>query len=342
MTRRGWIFVLWTLGWFAASAVHAHEVRPGYLELRQIDGGTYDVLWKVPARGDLRLALDLSWPEKCRATKSATRFTDGAYLERMRATCEGGLVGGRIVIDGLEATRTDVLARVERLDGTTQTVRLTPGTPGFAVVAAPGALEVAKTYFALGVEHILLGIDHLLFVLGLLFLVGSWRRLIGTVTAFTVAHSITLAAATLGLVYVPQKPVEAAIALSIVFVAADILRAHGARESLTRRAPWVVAFVFGLLHGLGFAGALSEVGLPEHAVPLALLFFNVGVEAGQLLFIAAVFVVLWLLKEWRVRASAQGDRHTWRVATAISRPAAYMIGALAAFWVFERTAGFWA
>jgi len=342
MTRRGWIFLLWMLGCLAASAVHAHEVRPGYLELRQIDGGTYDVLWKVPARGDLRLGLYVSWPEKCRATEPATRFTDGAYLERMRATCEGGLVGGRIVIDGLEATRTDVLARVERLDGTTQTARLTPGAPGFTVVAAPGALEVAKTYFALGVEHILLGIDHLLFVLGLLFLVGSWRRLIGTVTAFTVAHSITLAAATLGLVHVPQKPVEAAIALSIVFVAADILRADGGRESLTRRAPWVVAFVFGLLHGLGFAGALSEVGLPEHAVPLALAFFNVGVEAGQLLFIAAVFVVLRLMKEWRVRASAQGNLHTWHVAAAVSRPAAYLIGALAAFWVFERTAGFWA
>jgi len=324
-----------------AGAAHAHEVRPGYLELRQIDGGTYDVLWKVPAQGDLRLGLYLKWPGKCRVTEPAARFVDGAYVERLRATCEGGLVGGRIVIDGLEATRTDVLARVERLDGTTQTTRLTPEEPGFTVVSAPSTLEVAKTYFALGMEHILTGIDHLLFVLALLFIVGSWGRLIGTVTAFTVAHSITLAAATLGLVHVPQKPVEAAIALSIVFVAADILRARGERESLTRRAPWIVAFVFGLLHGLGFAGALSEVGLPQHAVPLALLFFNVGVEAGQLLFIAAVFVALWLAKAWRVRTSAQGDRHTWHVATAVARPAAYVIGALAAFWVFERTLGFW-
>ena len=197
---------------------------------------------------------------------------------------------------------------MERIDGTAQTVRLTPAEPGFTVVAAPGALEVARTYFALGVEHILAGVDHLLFVLGLLFLVGSWGRLIGTVTAFTVAHSLTLAAATLGLVYVPQKPVEAAIALSIAFVAADILRTDDARKSLTRRAPWIVAFVFGLLHGLGFAGALSDVGLPEHAVPLALLFFNLGVELGQLLFIACALPLAALGRRAALRwpvASAQ-------------------------------------
>lgn len=335
------ILTLLVLYGLATGAAHGHEVRPGYLELRQIDGGTYDILWKVPARGDRRLGLYVRWPGNCRVTEPAARFADGAYLERLRATCEGGLVGREILIDGLEGTRTDVLARVERLGGTTQTARLTPAAPGFKVLAAPGAREVAGTYFALGVEHILTGIDHLLFVLALLFVVGGWGRLVGTVSAFTVAHSITLAAATLGLVHVPQKPVEAAIALSIVFVAADILRPGGARASLTRRAPWVVAFIFGLLHGLGFAGALSEVGLPEHAVPLALLFFNVGVEAGQLLFIAAVFALLWLAKEWRTRVWAQADRHTWHVASAVSKPAAYGIGALAAFWVFERTLGFW-
>ena len=231
------ILAILLLGGLAVGMAQAHEVRPGYLELRQIDGGTYDVLWKVPARGDRRLGLYPRLPGNCRVTEPTARFTDGAYVERLRATCEGGLVGGRIVIDGLDATRTDVLARVERVGGTTQTARLTPVDPGFTVVAAPGALAVAKTYFALGVEHILSGIDHLLFVLALLFIVGSWGRLIGTVTAFTVAHSITLAAATLGLVHVPQKPVEAAIALSIVFVAADILRADDGRESLTRRSP---------------------------------------------------------------------------------------------------------
>jgi HupE / UreJ protein len=309
-----------------AGAAQAHEVRPGYLQLRQLDDPTYDLLWKVPARGHLRLGIYVRLPENCRTAESVTRFADGAFIERARLHCAGGLVGREIAIDGLEGTRTDVLARVERADGTTQTVRLTPEQTAFAVAAAPGALAVASAYFGLGVEHILLGVDHLLFVFALLFLVRSWPRLVATVTAFTVAHSLTLAAATLGWIHVPQQPVEAAIALSIVFVAADILRAGAG--SLTTRAPWIVAFAFGLLHGLGFAGALRETGVPEHAVPLALLFFNLGVEAGQLAFIAAVFALLWLMKGWRMRS-------------AISTPAAYAIGALAAFWVFERTAGFW-
>jgi hydrogenase/urease accessory protein HupE len=309
-----------------AAAAQAHEVRPGYLQLRQLDGPTWDLLWKVPARGDLRLAIYVRLPENCRAVESATGATDSAFIERARLHCDGGLIGRQIAIDGLEGTRTDVLARIERADGTSQTARLTPEQTAFTVVAAPGALAVANAYFGLGLEHILLGVDHLLFVLALLFLVRNWPRLVATVTAFTLAHSLTLAAATLGWIHVPQQPVEAAIALSIVFVSADILRSGAG--SLTTRAPWIVAFVFGLLHGLGFAGALRETGVPEHAVPLALLFFNLGVEAGQLAFIAAVFALFWLMRTWRVRA-------------AIPTPAAYAIGTLGAFWVFERTAGFW-
>jgi hydrogenase/urease accessory protein HupE len=309
-----------------AGAARAHEVRPGYLQLRQLDGPTYDLLWKVPARGDLRLGIYVRLPENCRALESVTRAADSAFIERARLHCEGGLVGRQIAIDGLEGTRTDVLARIERADGTAQTARLTPEQTAFTVVAAAGAAAVANAYFGLGVEHILLGVDHLLFVLALLFLVRDWPRLVATVTAFTVAHSLTLVAATLGWIHVPQQPVEAAIALSIVFVAADILRAG--TDSLTSRAPWIVAFAFGLLHGLGFAGALRETGVPGHAVPLALLFFNLGVEAGQLVFIAAVFALFWLMRTWRVRAT-------------IPTPAAYAIGTLGAFWVFERTAGFW-
>jgi hypothetical protein len=183
---------------------------------------------------------------------------------------------------------TDVLLRVERQDGAAQTHRLTPAAPSVVVTAAPGALAVAGTYLRLGIEHILLGFDHLLFVLALLILVGPNRRLIGTVTAFTVAHSLTLAAATLGAVHLPAAPVEATIALSIAFVAAEIVHARRGVLSLTERKPWIVAFAFGLLHGLGFAGALAAVGLPQRAIPLALLFFNVGVEVGQLCFIAAV------------------------------------------------------
>ena len=189
--------------------------------------------------------------------------------------------------------------------------------------------------------HILLGIDHLLFVLALLFLVRNWPRLVGTVTAFTLAHSLTLAAATLGWVQVPQAPVEAAIALSIVFVAAEVLHARQGHPGLAARMPWVVAFVFGLLHGLGFAGALREVGLPEHAIPLALAFFNIGVEAGQLLFIAAFFLLVWVasrvLRGRQQRASATA----WSTAGKLSLPAAYVIGTLASFWLIERTSGFW-
>jgi hydrogenase/urease accessory protein HupE len=285
--------------------------------------------------------MNVGFPGHCRSTEPNSRFLGGAYIERARISCMTALVGGPVRIEGLSATRTDVLARVEHMDGTTQTARLTPANPTFTVSGAPGPWEVVQTYFRLGIEHILLGIDHLLFVLALLFLVSSWPRLVGTVTAFTLAHSITLAAATVGWLQVPQTPVEAAIALSIVFVAAEVLHTRKGNPGLAARMPWVVAFVFGLLHGLGFAGALREVGLPEQAIPLALAFFNVGVEAGQLLFVAAVFGVFWLFRLTRRETAGDAGSSTWQVADALSRPAAYLIGTLGAFWLFERTAGFW-
>jgi hypothetical protein len=327
--------------------VRAHEVRPGYLELRELGGGEYEVLWKVPARGDRRLGIYVRLPGHCQGSESVSRFAGGAYLERWRASCNGPLDGSVVAIEGLPATRTDVLARLERADGTAQTVRLTPRAPAFTVSAAAGTGEVVKTYLVLGLEHILLGIDHLLFVLALLFLVRSWPRLVGTVTAFTVAHSLTLVAATLGWVRVPQAPVEAAIALSIVFVAAEVLHARRGQPGLAARMPWVVAFVFGLLHGLGFAGALREVGLPQHAIPLALASFNVGVEAGQLLFIGVVFVLLvWASSRTASVYPAAGHLHAtlspWRTAGRLSLPAAYVIGTLASFWLIERTLAFWA
>ncbi len=335
------IFAIWLLCCGLPGSVQAHEVRPGYLELRQIDAESYQVLWKVPARGDRRLGLYVGLPENCTGTPPGSRFAGGAYIERWQMTCAGGLVGGTVAIEGLAATRTDVLARVQRLDGTTQTVRLTPGDSTFTVAAAAGTWDVAKTYVALGVEHILLGIDHLLFVLALLFLVGTWPRLIGTITAFTIAHSLTLAAATFGWVQVPQAPVEAAIALSIVFVAAEVIHTRQGHPGLAARKPWLVAFVFGLLHGLGFAGALREVGLPEHAIPLALAFFNIGVEIGQLLFVAAVFMLFWLFKRLRSYSKTSAEPDAWHTAAAVSTPGAYLIGSLAAFWLLERTYGFW-
>ncbi len=314
-----------------AGAAAAHEVRPGYLELREASPTRFDVFWKVPARGENeRLGIRPAFPGGCTVTADTRgAFLADAWIERGAVECASGLDGGVVTIAGLEATGTDVLVRVVRADGSTQVVQLAPADRSFVVTPSPGAAGVALAYLRLGVEHILLGVDHLLFVFALLILVRGGRRLFATVTAFTVAHSVTLAAATLGLVHVPPMPVEAVIALSIVFVAIEIVHAQQGRHGLTARRPWIVAFAFGLLHGLGFAGALSEVGLPPGDVPLALLFFNVGVEVGQLAFIAAVFAVWVPIRRLRAAWPA------WTV-----RVPAYAIGTIAAYWTIERVSRF--
>jgi hydrogenase/urease accessory protein HupE len=307
-----------------------HEVRPGYLELRQTGVETWSVLWKVPALGEMRLSIRPSFPENCAlASEPVTLKAAGAYIERMTIECKGGLVGRAVAIDGLAATMTDVLVRSVRADGSVQVARLTPSAPAFVFEDAPASLQVVRTYTMLGVEHILLGVDHLLFVLALLLLVAGWKKVVVTITAFTVAHSITLAAATFGLLKVAQAPVEAVIALSILFVAVEIVNAREGRESLTIRRPWLIAFCFGLLHGLGFAGALRDLGLPEQSIPLALLFFNVGVEIGQLLFIGAVLVFIAMLRRLRV---------SWPAWTEMVSP--YVIGSVAAFWSIQRVVSF--
>lgn len=321
------IYLIGVFG-FAASS-YGHALEPGYLALRPIDKDIYAVTWKTPAVGGRPMAIAARLPESCEPRMPGRPVCDGsAYLTRWTATCAGGLVGGTIVIEGLAATQTDVLLRIQRPDGTEQTARLTPSAPSFVIEEAPGTLDVAGTYLALGIEHILLGIDHLLFVLALLILVSGWRRLVWTITAFTAAHSITLAAATLGFVRVAPGPVEAVIALSIVFVAMEIVHTRQGRPGLTESRPWIVAFAFGLLHGFGFAGALAQIGLPEHAIPVALLFFNVGVEAGQLLFVAAVLAAI---AAWR-RLEAPWPQWAWRVPV-------YTIGSLAAYWTIERIGG---
>jgi hydrogenase/urease accessory protein HupE len=326
-----WIWLLLTSLLIVAMPALAHEARPAYLQLHQLDTERYDVLWKVPGLGEeKRLALDVTFPPGTSTISPLqVSFANNAFIQRWRVQRAGGLDGTPIRITGLPATLTDVLVRLERLDGTTQTIRVTPASPEFVIESAPGRWEVARTYWALGVEHILLGIDHLLFVLALLILVNGTSRLFWAITAFTAAHSLTLAAATLGWVHVPPPPVEASIALSIVFLASEIMHARAGRPGLTYRQPWIVAFVFGLLHGLGFAGALSEVGLPPNAIPLALLFFNLGVEIGQLLFIAAVLTVLagarrvrWTRSDW-----------SWKLPV-------YGIGTVASYWTIERVAGF--
>jgi hypothetical protein len=315
---------------FAAPAL-AHRLSPAFFGLTETAPNTFDVQWKVSISGGLAAILEPRVPDGCSLTEGVRTYViDDIRMQHGALSCPDGLGGKTFTVNGLAQTQTDVLLRVDYLDGSASNQRLTPSTATVTIPERPSALDVVRTYTVLGVEHILLGYDHLLFVLALLLIVNGVSRLIATVTAFTVAHSITLAAATLGFVHVPSAPVEAVIALSILFLASELARqragANADAAKLTQRFPWVVAFSFGLLHGFGFAGALSEVGMPQQAVPLALLFFNVGVELGQLLFIAAVFGFGWLVRLSAVRVPA-----IW------PRAVAYGVGSIAAFLVIQRT-----
>ncbi len=309
----------------------AHEVRPAYLELTEIEADTFVAIWKVPLfRGAPLYIRPVLPPNMEIITPATTQAVRGAELKRWTFKAEGGIDGHSIAIKNLDKTLTDVLVRIQWLNGSTHTLRLTPSNTEAIIPEKPSRAGVTATYFRLGVEHILGGIDHLLFVLALLIIVQGVRLLVETITAFTIAHSITLALATLGFVHVPSAPVEAAIALSIVFVAAEILHGRAGHPGLTARYPWVVAFTFGLLHGFGFAGALAEVGLPQSAIPFALLFFNVGIEAGQLLFVAAVLISLALVRRTHVK---------WPSWSEAVPP--YAIGSLAMFWVIQRLSAYW-
>jgi len=319
--------------------VIAHEVRPSYLELRETLPGEYSVLWKTPMVGDARLALEPEFSGTVEHTSPVvTHRPPGAAVQTWTVRA-GALRGQTLRIRALEGTMTDALVRIQFADGTSWTQRLTPSIPAAAVPLRESPLTVAGVYFKLGVEHILLGIDHLLFVFALLIIArGTWQ-LVKTITAFTVAHSITLGLATLGTVHVPQKPTEALIALSIAFLATEIVRGRSGRQGMAWRAPWIVAFAFGLLHGFGFAGALAEAGLPEAHVPVALLFFNVGVEAGQLVFVAVVLAGLTLLRRIVVAPPGTGTSAAGLPQWMALAPA-YVIGTSATFWIFERVAAF--
>ena len=320
-----------------ASAAHAHEMRPAYLEIRESGPEIYDVLWKVPARGaGERLSLHLRFAEDVEVlAEPVSGFIVGAHIQRMRIRRAGGLTGTRITIDGLTSTYTDVLLRLERLDGTALTHRLSPSSPMYVVEAAPDKFQVAGTYTWLGMEHILLGIDHLLFVACLMFVAGSGRRLFITITGFTLAHSVTLVLSALDLVQLPGPPVEAAIALSIVFVAVEIAR--GRKTSLTFRYPIAVSSLFGLLHGFGFAAVLREVGLPQNEIPTALLCFNIGVEVGQLLFVAVLIAGMHLGGHVFARPS---DRPAHALAMRVRVPGAYVVGSVASYWLIARIGAF--
>jgi len=306
--------------------VQAHESRPAYLEINQTGPNRYDVLWRTPLNAGMPLQVALSFPsEFIIVTPPKVQELPDSLIERRVVEVNGGLVGKRIDFIGLQATITDVLVRVQNSDGTHWTSLIHPSQPWFEITAPRGRLAVAATFVVQGIRHISLGADHLLFVLGLLLIVKKPGMLFKTITAFTLAHSITLAIATLGYANAPVIPLNAAIALSILFLGPEIVRSWKGESSFTIRHPWVVAFAFGLLHGFGFAGALSGAGLPRNELPLALLGFNIGVEIGQ---VAFVTLVLLLERSFRI-LEVRWPR--W-----VAALPGYSVGVLGAFWTFQR------
>ena len=307
----------------------AHESRPGYLELREIEPGVYESLWKRPTGGEVEINIAPVFPAECGLVGAGSQEvrTEGAFVARGTIRCEGGLTGRSIAIAGLETTITDVLIRIYYMDGLQETHLVQPNRPSVEIGGPSGIVQRVGAYLRLGIEHIALGVDHLLFVLGLLLIVSSTRMLLKTITAFTVAHSITLGLATLGLARAPELPLNAVIALSILFLGPEIVRVWRGQTSFTIQHPWVVAFVFGLLHGFGFASGLTAMGLPQGEIPLALLFFNVGVELGQ---IAFVCLVLGLVRSFRT-LEIRWPRWAQMVP-------GYVVGTLGAFWFIQRTA----
>jgi hypothetical protein len=317
------------LGLAACAAAFAHEARPAYLEIKETGPGRYDLLWRTPVLSGMRLPVVLRLPEGIRNLKEPTvqELTDSLLERRSIDAGPKGLAGKRIEFPGLQITITDVLVRAEMRDGRKWTTIVHPSRPWVEIAAAQGPLAVLGTYLVQGIRHIAFGVDHLLFVLGLLLIVKDRWTLVKTITAFTVAHSITLGIATLGYAEAPVLPLNAAIALSIFFLGPEIVRSWRGETSFTIEHPWVVAFAFGLVHGFGFASALTGAGLPKADLPLALLGFNVGVEIGQV-----SFVVLVLLLE---RSFRQLEILWPRWVEALP---GYTVGTLGAFWTIQRTA----
>ncbi len=328
--RAGFVVVLVGVSLLlGAGQARAHPLAPALLELLEHEGGRIEVKFKTPAKRLPGTKLIPRLPESCSPQGPSTREREGTgIVERYTVACEGSLVGAQIGIHGLDASGTDALLRVELADGRHIQSVLRSSEPSLVIPERPSRFGVLRDYLRLGAEHIASGLDHLLFVFGLLVLVAARTGpLLKTVTAFTVGHSVTLSLAVLGFVAFPSGLVELAIAASIFMLGAELVHAPGQAPGVLRRFPWMMAGVFGLLHGFGFAGALAEVGLPSGEIPLALFAFNVGIELGQLAFIALVLVA------WRLVVRVQVPLPTW------SHPLpAYGIGCLAAYWCIERAA----
>ncbi len=306
--------------------VAAHPLAPVLLELRELGDGRVAVAWKTPLLHPRGTALAPALPAACRTLDPPTTAEEGdGLVTRWTAHC-GALIGAAVGIEGLSGPLAG-LVRVVLADGRVVQAVLSAGRPPLTVPERPRPWDVFGSYLRLGVEHILTGPDHLLFVFGLVLLAGTARRVLGTVSAFTVGHSVTLSLAVLGLTVVPVRAIEVAIAASVLALAIELAREDHGRSTLMRRHPWVMAFAFGLLHGLGFAGALRAAGLPAGDVPMALFAFNAGIEVGQVTFVVVVLTVGRLLA---------------RVGTTLPdwarRAPVYVMGTLAAFWCFERAA----
>ncbi len=315
---------------FGVYEVLAHEIRPAFLQIIQTSGTTYEVFWKVPSMSDAVPPIQPVFPDAFLVEiLYPPKINQDAVIYSYSLISEEVLQGKPLTINGLNKTLIDALVSVEYLSGEKATIMLQPDKDTAIIPGKTVKSEVIKTYTILGIEHIWFGIDHLLFVLALIIIThGAWK-ILKTITAFTLAHSITLSLAVLGVVNFPGPPVEAVIALSIVFLAVEIINGLNGKQTLTAQKPWLVAFIFGLLHGFGFAGALSDVGLPQNEIPLALAFFNIGVEIGQISFVLVVLGVLKIIafkKDWPV---------------SIKKIPAYAIGSIAAFWMIERVLGFW-
>lgn len=319
------ILLLLALALLGGSPAHADELRPGYLELTQQDASHWKMVWKAPILGGLATRARPTMPAFCRLEPGESRLDGGSVIVTGTFTCTAPVEGQQVGLAGIETGFTDALLRIAPLGRPIQAERLTQDRPMVTVTARPDRWQVAQTYLVLGIEHILTGYDHLLFVVSLVLLLGQLWVVVRAATAFTLAHSITLIGSSLGLIGLAQAPVEALIALSIMFLAVEIVKQREGSPRLSERIPWVVAFLFGLLHGFGFAGALREIGLPETDVPMALLTFNLGVELGQLAIIAACLAIIAALR---------------RMAPRLLRPATlaatYGIGITASFWFLQR------
>ena len=317
-----------------AGPLAADELRPSVVEMTEREAGRWVLEWKLPVaatRADSAAPLGQPVvPASCAMTgEPVQRAAALALLGQVELVCEGTLAGERFGLSELIGNA-DAIARMVPLDRPVQTFRLTAEAPTATILAEPDAVQVFAEYFVIGAEHILFGWDHLLFVIALVLLVRSPWPVVKAATAFTVAHSITLVATTLGYAGLPSRPVEALIALSIVFLAVEVAMVlrDPERMTFTRRFPWAVAFGFGLFHGFGFAGALAEIGLPQGEIASALLAFNIGVEAGQLLVVAALGALLAVL----TRAAPRAETPALRLAT-------YGIGITGSFWLIERVVG---